>query len=319
LIPEERILVISDRSFLVFAVSAFLTLCKIRRLGIDSVLDLELFSRFTAVYSYLTGAPKRVGFHNYTDEGLFRGNFITHPVLYNSTQHISLNFLNLVHALAAPEGERPLLKQDVRGDIRPLPKHPVPAGEQERMWQRLAAESPSCRPGSKLVVLNPDPGLLSLRGWPVDKYHELSRRLLAADPRIVLVMIGLERSQPYAETIFRGLEKQRAVDFCGKTDSLADVLVLLSLSDALVTSDSGPAHIASLVELRTFVLFGPESPLRYAPLGPRVQTFYAHLSCSPCYSAANHRRSVCKDNKCMQRIEVDAVFSSIHSALASDG
>ena len=66
---------------------------KMRRLGLDAVIDCELFSRVSALLSFSTGAPVRVGFTPHTQEGLYRGSFINHSIPYNPYQHISKQFL----------------------------------------------------------------------------------------------------------------------------------------------------------------------------------------------------------------------------------
>jgi ADP-heptose:LPS heptosyltransferase len=85
---------------------------------------------------------------------------------------------------------------------------------------------------------------------------------------------------------------------------------LYELADAMLTNDSGPAHFASTVGLRTYVLFGPETPELY---GPRVNSvpIYARLACSPCVTAANHRNTPCRDNRCLQVIEPAFVVGKI--------
>jgi hypothetical protein len=63
------------------------------------------------------------------------------------------------------------------------------------------------------------------------------------------------------------------------------------------------------------VLFGPETPALFGPVGPRTHTLYAHLACSPCVSALNHRFSPCTNNICMQMITVDQVYRTVASIL----
>jgi ADP-heptose:LPS heptosyltransferase len=83
----------------------------------------------------------------------------------------------------------------------------------------------------------------------------------------------------------------------------------------MVSNDSGPPNFASLTEMPTIVLFGPETPLLYKPLGENVQAVYAGFTCSPCVSAYNHRKSLCTDNKCMQAIKVDEVYGRVRDVL----
>ena len=98
-------------------------------------------------------------------------------------------------------------------------------------------------------------------------------------------------------------------------ETLHDLLGLLDVASALVTNDSGPAHLAPLVDLPSVVLFGPETPNRYAPLGNTTTSLYAGLACSPCFSAQNHRRSVCQNNRCLQAITVDETLNAALAAL----
>ena len=74
----------------------FLVLARYHR--IDAVIDLELFSRFTALLTGLCGARKRVGYHIFHGEGLWRGFMLTRKVHYNPHIHITKNFLALIHA-----------------------------------------------------------------------------------------------------------------------------------------------------------------------------------------------------------------------------
>jgi ADP-heptose:LPS heptosyltransferase len=84
----------------------------------------------------------------------------------------------------------------------------------------------------------------------------------------------------------------------------------------MVTNDSGPAHFAAASGLPTIVLFGPETPDLYRPLGNST-AIYAGLACSPCVSASNHRKSACDNNVCMSAISVDEVFRAVDAVLAA--
>ena len=82
----------------------------------------------------------------------------------------------------------------------------------------------------------------------------------------------------------------------------------------MVSNDSGPAHFSAAAGLPTIVLFGPETPKLYLPLGPS-RAIYAGLACSPCVSAHNHRQTACTDNVCMRAITVDEVFAAVAELL----
>ncbi|MBV8537862.1 MAG: glycosyltransferase family 9 protein, partial [Alphaproteobacteria bacterium] len=73
-------------------------------------------------------------------------------------------------------------------------------------------------------------------------------------------------------------------------------------------------HFAAITELPTIVLFGPETPRLYGSLG-NTRALTANLACSPCVSAANHRRTACNDPKCMAAISPEQVLGEVASIL----
>ena len=314
-IPYENVITISDKNFIAFALGTIKALLQIWKARIDTTMDMELFSRATAIISLLSGAQTRIGFDNFTDEGLYRGNFISHRVMLNNHQHISLNFLALLEALDADPTELPQLKKNVSGLMCDLP-HIVPSDdEQAYIWSKLTELAPSLTKQHELIVINPDPGLLALRGWPVERYKAVVERLLAERPQCYIVLMGLKRSGSYASVVFPALTHERCINFCGVTRNLRDVITLFNMSKLLLTNDSGPGHLATLSRVNAIVLFGPESPQKYGPLGSTVTSLFANLNCSPCYSPANHRYSICKNNRCLQEISIEQVMTTARGYL----
>ena len=86
---------------------------------------------------------------------------------------------------------------------------------------------------------------------------------------------------------------------------------MYAVSTVLVSNDSGPPNFASLTDIQVLVLFGPETPQCYLPLGKNMEMLYADYLCSPCVSAYNHRKSACTDNKCLQAITVEQVMERL--------
>ena len=85
------------------------------------MVNLETFVRYSSLLSYLTGAARRVGFHRFTQEGLYTGDFLTHKVMYNPHIHTAHVFLDLVQALVAPPGGIPIVKRPRAGDDLSIP------------------------------------------------------------------------------------------------------------------------------------------------------------------------------------------------------
>jgi hypothetical protein len=66
--------------------------------------------------------------------------------------------------------------------------------------------------------------------------------------------------------------------------------------------------------MRTIVLFGPETPALYGSLG-NSEAIFAGLACSPCVSAANHRKTACQDPRCLTAIPTERVLGSVRQVL----
>jgi len=317
IIPGENVLTIRNDSFCTLVADTLRIIRRLRGCAVDIVVDLELFSRFTSILSCLCGARTRVGFYGYYSEGLYRGNFQTHKVAYNPYQHMSLNFLSLVHSLKHSSDEMPHLKM-VFGDCNiGLPHIQFNKEVTDVVWNRLRSINPEVDNRESIVVLNPNAGnLLPVRAWPLEKYVELTRRLLE-NRGLFVVVTGIHSAPEDAEIICREIKSDRCMNLTCKF-TLEQLLALFSISDVLVTNDSGPAQFAALTPIRNVVLFGPETPALYCPLGPNCAPIYSRFACSPCLSAFNHRTTVCRDNKCLQSIEVDHVYSIVEKSLRSD-
>ena len=314
-IPAERILTIDIRSPFHFLLSTVKAVVAMRRAQLDMVFDLELFSRFSSLLSGLAGARMRVGYGKYHEEGLYRGSFITHRVLYNPHQHMAKNFMALVKSIER-EGEYPLLKEVIVEQDLVNPCYRSAEADLKRLKARLAAINPVVNEAQHLVLLNPNAGdLLPVRAWPVENYAALSHRIINQFNAVVIV-IGLKGASREALQILDHVGSEQCIDFTNKT-SFKDLLDLLNLSDVLVTADGGPAHFAGLTAIKNIVLFGPETPVLYAPFGQNTTCLFAGLACSPCLSAYNHRKTGCTDPMCLKTITVDEVFEII-SAFLSD-
>ncbi|NQT89942.1 MAG: glycosyltransferase family 9 protein [Candidatus Omnitrophica bacterium] len=306
LVPDDNIITMRSSSIPALFTDCLKNIRRIRNEQIDTVVDMELFSRFSSILSYVTGAVRIAGFYRYKSEGLYRGNLHTHKVTYNPYLHMSENFIALVDSLDVAKNERPLLKSHVQTERTRLPKITRTTEEIGRMWQRLKKANSPIKDKMRTVIVNYGfDDKLIVRRWPVEYYTELIRRLLAQEDVLVL-LIGSGKRPACSIPI----SHERCLDLIGKT-TMAELLTLCSMSQVLISHDSGLVHIASLTDIPIVALFGPETPLLYGPLTQTKKVFYKKFACSPCLSAYNHRSTVCRDNMCLKAITVDEIYDEI--------
>jgi len=73
-VPAANIITIRDQALTTFVVDFLQAAMTIRRHRIDTVIDMEFFSRASAIFAFMTGAATRVGLHRFTGELPYRGN-----------------------------------------------------------------------------------------------------------------------------------------------------------------------------------------------------------------------------------------------------
>ena len=314
-VPRTNVASIREDRLFTLALDTLRSLRWIRRQQIDTVVDLELFSRFTALLTGLSGAANRVGFYRFHNEGLYRGELLTHRVAYNPHIHIAKNFIALVNALSEPLQEIPHSKTPIRDDEVIVPQMPVSEAAMADMKTRVAAVFPRYIPAHhRLVIFNPNASdLLPQRRWPQGHFATLAQRVLDHSRNAVILITGAPSEEAEAEKLKVLVSHPRMVSFAGRCQ-LIELPALYSIAEVMVTNDSGPAHFASVTRMPTIVLFGPETPALYGSLG-NSEPISAGLACSPCVSAANHRRTACHDPICMQAISPDRVFDSVRAIL----
>jgi lipopolysaccharide heptosyltransferase II len=312
IIGEKNILTIRVDSNTNFLWDSAKVIRKIRVKRFDAVIDCELFARVTSLFSFFSGAPTKAGFHGYTQEGLYRGDFINRPVPYNPYVHISKQFLNLAYALE--NNTVPGAKHMIPTGNIDVPKAQFSTKEIEQFSDRLFRDFPQIQ-DRPLVLVYPSGGMLPVRAWPFENYRHLSKALIGEE--ISVGIIGLDSDSKLGQEISAHTSSEYCYNLTGYTETIQELLLLINRADLLITNDGGPGQFAALTETPAIIFFGPESPQLYAPLSPDTYILFRHLACSPCLSAYNHRNSPCDgDNQCLKTIRVDDVLAKAREILA---
>jgi heptosyltransferase I len=194
--------------------------------------------------------------------------------------------LQLLEAVGVPVGE-------VVYDL------PVRPADKQRVAELLAAHSIS---GEKpLVAINPMT-TWATKNWQNEKFAELADRLQAAYG-VNLVFTGGAEDRPEVERIIAAMQG-RAANLAGQT-SLKELAALYEQCRFLVSTDTGPMHLAVATGIPVVALFGPTAPWRTGPYGDRHQVVRLDLACAPCFTRQ------CERGECMSGLTVDRVMAAV--------
>ena len=290
----------------------FIIWCRSKK--ISTVIDLELFSRFTAILSGLSGAQDRIGFSQFHDEGMYRGFIINYPVRYNPHVHIAVNFISLVQkALNQYDNPYPtiIIDPEYLSIAQADPEH----FDMNRVKEKLSGLYKDWA-NKRIVLINPNASdLLPQRRWLPEYFVSVGREILNNFEDVLLIATGAPSEREYVQKVVDDINNERCINSSGVFEFL-ELIPLYFLSELMLTNDSGPAHFSSVTPIKVYVIMGPETPVLYGPLG-NAEVFYLGLPCSPCVSAANHRKTTCITRPCISGISPVNVYEKLDLYLNS--
>jgi lipopolysaccharide heptosyltransferase II len=187
----------------------------------------------------------------------------------------------------------------------------VPAAEQRRTRHLLAEFE--IRPEQLLVVIHPGAANGSAKRWLPGHWSELANRL-QRELGAAIILTGTASDGDIVQEVAVGCAV-RPLILAGQT-SIPQLGALLKRADLVLSSDSGPAHMAAALGVPQVTLFGPTDPVVYAPFGPKAVVLRRDLPCSPCYDATATAECRFGHVNCMRELLPDEVFQACLRLLA---
>jgi len=284
----DRIDIVNDRGGVsgLIASAARILIALIGR-RVDTVVDLEVYSQLSTVFSLLTLARNRIGF--YVANTYWRRNILTHLVFFNRARGV-FHFYN---ATARLLGAQPANRADIRAHLLARLGSTPSAGE-------YFVVGCGCSDFASVR-------LLPLAEWKA--YANAHRDELTAQRWIFL---GDKSDRPISEEVANALGEVFGGDFvyenrCGEL-SLAESVALIAGARRFLGIDSALLHAARAVGVPSVSFFGPTNPVTLLePIdGYTEEVHYRPPICSPCLHVA--RIPPCRGrNVCMQLFTLDHV------------
>jgi heptosyltransferase-2 len=172
---------------------------------------------------------------------------------------------------------------------------------------KLHANSSTIKNNTVIVNFNSE---ASSRRMPADKSRSIINALMTAFTDVTFAFIGSPKEEAFINQILNGIvDRRRLQNLAGKTD-LKGVAELMAASKAVLTTDSGPAHLANAVSTPTVVLFGAGNETNTGPYNKQGLSVirYGKLICEPCV------RNTCKlygIPKCMEMLDEIEIINAL--------
>jgi heptosyltransferase-2 len=260
----------------------------------DCVIDFEQHFQLTPIIAFLTGAPRRLGFFfgRSPRKGIF-----TDPVCFDPGQHMVDSYMRLLEPLGICAGR---VEELERIFIPDEDARPVEAWLQERGIGR----------DDMLVGVHPGSGPRApAKRWGVEKYAEIIRRL-RREYHARIVITGSRGERELVEKVIEHAGRDGVYNASGDFN-IRQTTALLEKCRLFISNDTGPMHMAAALGRPTIGIFGPETPVRYRPVGKRSTAVYRAIHCSPCVHIYAGVVNDCSEGHCMKRITPDDVWKAV--------
>jgi heptosyltransferase I len=149
------------------------------------------------------------------------------------------------------------------------------------------------------IAVNPV-ALWETKLWDDDKFARLADLI---SQRLNLPVVFTGRDKELLDKITSKMATY-GINIGGQT-TLPELAEIYGNALAVISTDSGPMHLAAAVGTPVIALFGPTNPARTGPYGSGHTVISAGLPCSPCLLKR------CATRKCMLDITPEMVFEAV--------
>ncbi len=276
----HRLLKERDRRALTRDVRRFLKALRARRY--DLVIDLQgLFK--SGILTGLSKGKRKIGMND-SREGA--GLFLNEPaVRVDRDQHAIDRYLETARYLGCPslkwEGRIPVSDRDRQHIDLKLLQHGIDT-------RCLIAVNPVAKWATKL--------------WAPERFAALADKI-THEWACQVIFTGSDADRKVMDRI-TAAAKTKVHNFAGET-GLKELAALYERCRLLISTDTGPMHLAAAMGCPVVALFGPTAPWRTGPYGQGHRIVRAPIVCSPCF------RKHCSHMTCMREITPDQVFTAV--------
>ncbi len=256
---------------------SFLAALKSRRY--DLVVDFHgLFK--SSIIVFLSQGKRKLGYDSWQE---LSGLFLNEKIPENMDKHAVDRYLDFPRHLGAVVKQAEFI----------LPINP----EAEDKAKALLASH--CLEKKQYIAVSPV-ALWDTKLWDNRKFAKLAD---AISQRLKIPVVFTGRDKESLDKI-TSLMITRRINVGGQT-TLPELACIYKDALTVITTDSGPMHLAAAVGVPVIALFGPTDPARTGPYGTGHTIIRAGLSCSPCLLKK------CPTKKCMEEIMPGMVFEAV--------
>lgn len=253
----------------------------------DVAIDTEPHFNISAILAFFL-SKYSVGYSH-----SLRSKLYDFHVDYNDKQHIVFTICDLLKYAG----------------LSPRPKKLVPlkwTKEDEKMKiniRKLKRPIIGIHPGSS--------GRAPWREWPEKNFIDLINKI-NKNYSATVIITGTKNEKEKLNRIFKNIDDKKRVYLISDITKQS-LFYLISNYDIMISNDTGPMHVAAAQGITTIGLFGPNTPIRFAPFPPHKHiVIYHEQGREPLINVHKNEYRMPPDGlKLMEKITVEEVYEKI--------
>ena len=251
----------------------------LRQRHYDLVIDFHgLFK--SSIIVFLSGGKRKLGYNSLQE---LSGLFLNEKISEDMNKHAVDRYLDFARYLGAKIDKVQFV----------LPSNKEKEEKAQILLRKYNLED------KKFIAINPI-ALWETKLWSNEKFARLAD-LIYDYLQMKVVFTGSEK-----ETLGKitSSTNKEIINLGGQT-SLPELACLYKQARIVISTDSGPMHLAAAVGTPVIALFGPTDPARTGPYGFGHTIIRTEIPCSPCFLKN------CSTKKCMADISPEQVFDIV--------
>ncbi len=279
---------------------------KLRHLAVVQRMRKEKFdlalllpnSLRTAAMAWFGGAKERIGYARYGRGPLLTRKLDSPRAHGRMVDYPMVDYYLKIAEAAGCAAESPRLE---------LATQDADERSADRVWKGLGL-----RTDGRVVTLNCSGAYGAAKLWPVEHFAQLAQRVVDALGHDVLVMCG-PKEREIAREIVRQADRPRVVSMADQPLGIGTAKACIRRGRVMVSTDSGPRHIAAAFGKPVITLYGPMLPIWGRNPTVDAVDLVLDLECIGC------QNRVCPlgHHRCMRDISVDRVYTEVAKLLES--
>ena len=186
--------------------------------------------------------------------------------------------------------------------------------EEDERGADMVWEDLGLRGDGRVITLNCSGAYGGAKLWPVEHFAALAGRLVERLDHDVLMMCGPNERQ-IAREVVKQNRSSRVFSMADQPLGIGVAKACMARGRLMVSTDSGPRHVAAALGKPLVTVFGPMLPVWSENPTQRAANLHLDIDCIGC-----HKR-VCPQghHRCMCDLSVDRVYRAVVGLLQEDG